>query len=68
MIERHSGRQQLVCDCGFAQPRSYEGDEFDVMVDDARAGGWAIQRIAGTWTHICPSCREAARPRRGSLL
>jgi hypothetical protein len=68
MIERHAGQQQLVCDCGFAQRRSYAGDEFDVMIADAKADGWAIQKVAGEWTHACPDCREAACPKRGSLL
>lgn len=69
MIERHAGRQQLVCDCGFAQRRSYEADEFDVMIADAKAEGWAIQKVAGDWTHTCPACAESARrPARGGLI
>lgn len=69
MIEKHAGRQQLVCDCGFAQRRTYSGDEFDVMIADAKAEGWAIQKVAGEWMHTCPSCREAARPsRQGGLF
>lgn len=69
MIEKHAGLQQLVCDCGDAQRRTYAADEFDVMIADAKAEGWAIQKIAGDWSHTCPACREAARPgRQGSLL
>jgi hypothetical protein len=68
MIERHAGRQQLVCDCGFAQRRCYGGDEFDVMIADAKADGWAIQKAAGEWTHACPGCRESGRRKQGSLL
>ncbi len=69
MIERHAGRQQIVCDCGIAQRRTYAGDEFEMMVADARAEGFVIAKVAGEWTHTCPGCAEAARPRaRGSLL
>lgn len=69
MIERHSGRQQIVCDCGAAQRRSYAGDEFDIMIADAKAKGWAIQKVAGEWTHTCPDCAEAARRNiKGALL
>lgn len=69
MIERHAGLQQIVCDCGVSQPRTYQADEFDVMVSDARAAGWSIQRIAGEWTHTCPDCRESTRPKpQGRLL
>lgn len=70
MIEHHAGRQQLVCNgCDFAHPKTYERDEFDVMIADARAAGWAIQKVAGAWQHTCPDCCERARPRRqGSLL
>lgn len=68
MIEKHAGRQQLVCDCGFAQRRTYAGDEFDVMIADAKAEGWAIGKSAGDWTHSCPDCAEAARRPRGTLL
>lgn len=61
-IERHAGRQQLVCDCGISQPKTYERDEFYVMLADARETGWTVSRVAGEWTHTCPDCVEAARP------
>jgi hypothetical protein len=69
MIEKHAGRQHLVCDCGFAQRRSYAADEFDVMIADAKAEGWAVHKVAGEWTHTCPACKESARrPAQRSLL
>ena len=67
-IERHAGRQQLVCDCGFAQPKTYERDEFDAMLLDAREAGWTVGKIAGAWTHACPACVETARPKRQGRL
>lgn len=69
MIEKHAGRMQLVCDCGAAQRRTYGSDEFDVMIADGKADSWAIQKVAGEWTHACDTCAEAARRNlRGSLL
>ncbi len=45
MIERHDGRQQIVCDsCPASQPGTYPDDAFDVMVSDAKAAGWNIAR------------------------
>ena len=69
-VEHHAGRRQLVCNgCDVAHPKTYERDEFDVMIADAKAAGWTIARVAGEWTHSCPDCRERARPKRqGSLL
>jgi len=69
-IERHAGQQQIVCDeCTASQPRTYFPDAFDVMLADARAAGWAVQKVASEWTHTCPDCRERSRPKRqGSLL
>lgn len=67
MIERHSGKQHLVCECGVSQRRTYRMDEFDIMISDARADGWTISRIAGEWEHACPDCAHPAE-RKGSLL
>ncbi|TAM97293.1 MAG: hypothetical protein EPN45_19530 [Rhizobiaceae bacterium] len=69
MIERHAGRMQIVCECGAAQRSTYARDEFDVMVADARAEGFVIEKIAGEWAHTCPDCAEQAkRSKKGSLL
>jgi hypothetical protein len=67
MIEKHAGLQQIVCDCGASQRRTYEADEFDVMVSDARAEGFVITKIAGEWTHTCETCASPGR-RGGRLL
>ncbi|MCB1476591.1 MAG: hypothetical protein H6883_07030 [Rhodobiaceae bacterium] len=68
-IERHAGMMQLVCDCGATQPETYEHEDFDVMVADARDAGWKISKMAGEWEHTCPDCAEAARRRpHGRLL
>jgi hypothetical protein len=67
MIERHSGKMQIVCDCGFAQARIYEADEFDVMVSDARSEGFVITKSAGEWQHSCEACARAGR-RQARLL
>lgn len=71
-VEHHAGRIQLVCDaCDTAQPTSYERDEWDVMIADAKAAGWSVARVAGEWTHACPDCRAPVRRadhRQGRLL
>lgn len=67
-IEKHAGLQQIVCECGASQARTYQADEFDVMVSDARTARWSIQRVAGEWTHTCPDCVEATRGKPQSRL
>jgi hypothetical protein len=67
MIERHSGRMQIVCECGFAQTRTYEADEFDMMVCDARDEGFVIAKVAGEWRHTCEACAHPGR-RQARLL
>ena len=67
MIEKHSGLQQIVCECGFAQSRTYEADEFDVMVADARREGFVITKSAGEWTHTCDTCARPLRDQRRLL-
>lgn len=45
MIERHEGRQQIVCDsCPAAFPETYADDEFRDMIADAKAKGWRISQ------------------------
>ncbi|WP_181182623.1 hypothetical protein [Mesorhizobium sp. B3-1-9] len=46
-IEKHAGLQQIVCECGAAQRRTYQADEFDVMVSDARSEGFVIAKVVG---------------------
>jgi hypothetical protein len=68
-VEKHAGRQQIVCECGMSQPQTYAADDFAIMVVDAKADGWIIAKSAGEWTHTCPDCASSAgRGRRGSLL
>lgn len=57
-IERYRGQSQITCDdCGESQPRTYEADEFDVMVADAKRDGWRMQKEDGEWCHYCPDCQ-----------
>ncbi len=67
MIERHSGQMQIVCECGNAQRRIYEADEFDIMVSDARAEGFVIAKVAGEWQHTCQDCATPGRKQRSML-
>lgn len=73
MIERHAGRMQIVCDCGIAQHRTYQADEFDVMIADAKSEGFVFAKVAGEWEHTCPGCGDpstgsGARPKQRTLL
>lgn len=61
MIERYSGMMQLVCECGVSQPRTYEADEFSVMVSDAKDDGWRITKEDDEWVHTCPDCLSRRR-------
>jgi hypothetical protein len=66
MIERHSGKMQLVCQCG-ASRKVYAAEDFTIMITEAKADGWKVQKVAGEWEHSCPDC--VARPaRKGTLL
>ena len=57
MIERHSGRQQLVCDtCDHPQRSTYAASDFDIMLEDAKRDGWIIASVKGEWQHTCPDC------------
>lgn len=68
MIERHSGKVQILCgECGYAQHRTYEPDEFDVMVSDARDEGFVITKVAGEWQHTCEPCARPNRKQRRLL-
>ncbi|MER9471029.1 hypothetical protein [Mesorhizobium sp. M0520] len=67
MIERHSGLQQIVCECGTSQSRTYQADDFDVMVSDARREGFVIVKVAGQWQHTCQDCARPARAQRKLL-
>ncbi|RUV69675.1 MAG: hypothetical protein EOR26_05225 [Mesorhizobium sp.] len=67
MIEKHSGLQQIVCECGISQRRTYQADEFDVMISDARSEGFVIAKVAGEWQHTCQDCSRPARSQRKLL-
>ncbi|WP_136617016.1 MULTISPECIES: hypothetical protein [Mesorhizobium] len=66
-IEKEAGQQQIVCECGTSQTRTYQADEFDVMVSDARREGFIFAKVAGEWQHTCQDCSRPARP-QGRLL
>lgn len=67
MIERHAGLMQIVCACGASQRRTYQTDEFDVMVSDARAEGFVIAKVAGEWQHTCQDCARPGQKQRRLL-
>lgn len=57
MIERDGDQMEIACDeCPAGLGRSYESDEFDIMVDDAKRARWRIYREGNAWRHRCPEC------------
>lgn len=56
MIINDYGLRQLSCDqCGAETP-TYDEDEFNKMIEAAKADGWKITRPDGQWQHICNEC------------
>ena len=66
MIERHSGKQQLVCACGAAH-KVYAAEDFTIMISEAKDEGWKVTKVAGEWEHTCPDC-ASGKARKGTLL
>lgn len=61
-IERDGDQIEIACDdCPAGLGKTYERDEFDVMVEDAKALGWRISRVDGRWRHRCPKCSRDGR-------
>lgn len=45
MIERHEGRQQVVCDfCPASVPATFAEADFALMIEDAKGRGWLIRK------------------------
>lgn len=64
-IERHGEERWLSCDeCGDDQDGQYHNDDFQRMIDAARAAGWLIVKVKGkrTYEHYCRCCQEGAPP------
>lgn len=60
MIERYAGAVELVCDdCGEAYPEIHESGDRDVLLTDARGGGWRRFMRDGKWRDACPACVTA---------
>lgn len=60
MIRKYAGEIELVCDsCGVEGP-SYDDDQFDRMISEAKGDGWSITRPEGTWQHECSDCGDTS--------
>lgn len=60
MIERDSRELQLVCDATSERyPRTYDRDDFERMIADARSDGWIVRIERGEWRHYSPQSRSA---------
>ena len=61
MIDREGSEMQMVCDAtGTRHPKTYDREDFDIMIADAREDGWPIKIEKGEWRHYCPASRSAA--------
>lgn len=59
MIEREYGEMTIVCDStGTRYRRSYEHDDFDRMIADAKSDGWLIKLERGNWRHYSPESKS----------
>lgn len=57
MIEKTGMKRQIVCDiCEKECTDVYHEEDFNAMIHEARADGWAITRDGDDWQHICPNC------------
>lgn len=57
-LERYRGKIQLACDeCG-ATTKQRDGDEFDILREDARDEGWSFWKDGAQWKHACPDCSD----------
>lgn len=64
-IERSASRIQISCDSCPASTDTYDADDFQIMMTDARAQGWTAAKISGEWQNECPDCkRQAGKQRR----
>lgn len=56
MIWRDRSEMNLVCDTCEADGKTYDTDDFNRMIADAKEAGWRITIEKGEWTHKCPAC------------
>lgn len=46
-IAEHDDRLQVCCDaCPASYPNTYARADFDVMIADAKAGGWRVRKVS----------------------
>lgn len=62
MIERHSTLIELLCDgcgCSMGDGKTYDPDDFKIMMADARDNGWCSFRDGeGYWVNLCEECAD----------
>lgn len=56
------GRERAIeCDECPTTTDPFDRDDFQQMVDTAKADGWLIKQEGGEWTHKCPDCKGGDR-------
>lgn len=59
MIERLDDKIELCCDeCRNSAGRTFDRDDFDVMIQHAKDEGWRIFKQGKRWKHNCADCRD----------
>lgn len=59
---RDGKNRQIECDECSATTEAYDADDFQIMVESAKDGGWRItQDAVGDYSHTCPACRHGGR-------
>lgn len=54
-VDRDCGEITLVCDSlGVRYKRTYDSDDFDRLIADAKEDGWAVVLEGRIWRHYSP--------------
>lgn len=60
----HESKLQITCNaCLVTYRRTYEQEDFKILLEDIKLEGWRIRREAAEWTHLCPDCARWAEKR-----
>lgn len=61
-ILKDRGTRQLECDECPNTTDTYDADDFHIMIQAAKEGGWQVKLgPGGEYTHLCPDCRHGDR-------
>lgn len=56
------GREQAIeCDTCPETTQPMDRNDFETMIQTAKADGWRIAAVGGGWEHTCPGCLAGSR-------